>query len=97
MEEELRRIRNWASHGTIRQFYTEVSARVAELGYEAEVEGNTLTCYKVHKEGGFLGIGARKIKEVAIKVTREGDEVLVPEESADEEFVRMLAAALTQH
>lgn len=97
MEEELQRIRNWASHGTIRQFYTEVAARVTELGYQAELEGNALMCYKVHKEGGFLGIGARKIRETVLQVTREGDEVLVPEESADEEFVRLLAGVLTQH
>jgi len=97
MEEELRTIRSWASHGTLRQFRTEISAKVAEDGYQVKLEGDTLTVYKIRKEGGFLGIGARKIEEPVLKVVGEGAGMTIPEESADEEFVRLLAPKLTQH
>ena len=97
MEEELQSIRNWISHGTLRQFYADVSVRIAEAGYEAEVEGNTLTCYRVRKEGGFLGIGARKIRETVLQIIRKDDTIEIPETSIDEEFVRDLAGMLKQH
>ena len=97
MEDELGRIRAWASHGTIRQFYSEVISKVSGEGYQVEVEGNTLTCFKTRKQGGFLGIGRRTIKESVLQVVREGDVVTIPEESADEEFVKLLASKLSQH
>ena len=97
MEEELRRIKNWASHGTLRQFYTEVSAKVSGQGYEVELEGDTLTCYRIRKVGGFLGIGAKRVREPVLKVIRKEEEIIVPEDSADEEFVHFLASSLKQH
>jgi len=97
MEEELHKVRTWASHGTLRQFYTEVSAKLADEGYKVNLEGGTLTVYKVHKEGGFLGIGARKIEESVLVVTGEGAELEIPPETADAEFVGLLGAKLKQH
>jgi len=97
MEDALHTVRSWASHGTLRQFHTEISAKVGPEGYEVEIEGDTLICYKVRKEGGFLGIGARKIKETVLKVIGEGADLQMPEDSADEEFVLLLASKLKQH
>ena len=97
MEEALRKIRIWASHGTPRQFYSEVLAKASGEGYEVEFEGNTLTCFKMRKEGGFLGIGARKIKDTVLQVTFNGEEIEVSAETVDEEFVNLLASKLAQH
>ncbi|MBA7703241.1 hypothetical protein ES703_112023 [subsurface metagenome] len=97
MEEELRTIRSWASHGTLRQFRTEMSAKVAADGYGVTLEGDTLTVYRIRKEGGFLGIGARKIEEPVLVVIGEGANMRIPEESADEEFLALLAPKLKQH
>ena len=97
MEEELRNIRSWASHGTLRQFYTEVSAKVAGEGYKLRLEGDKFTVHKIRKEGGFLGIGARKVEDPMLVVIGEGATLEIPEESADEEFVRFLAGRLKQH
>jgi len=97
MEDDLRRIQSWASHGTIRQFYAEVSAKMAKEGYEVELEGDSLTCYRVRKEGGFLGIGKRQVKELMLKIIRKGEEIIIPEESADKEFVKELASSLRVH
>ncbi|MBM3187910.1 MAG: hypothetical protein FJZ90_04215 [Chloroflexi bacterium] len=97
MEDTLRKLQIWASHGTIRQFYTEVSAKISPLGYEAEMTGDTVTCYRVRKEGGFLGIGARKVREPVFKVTRTDSEIVIDESSLDKEFVTLLAGMLAQH
>jgi len=98
MEEKLHKLRNWASHGTLRQFRTEISAKLAnEQEYEMELEGDTLTCYRVRKEGGFLGIGVKKIKETVLKVIGEGADLQIPEDSADAEFIELLSQKLKQH
>ena len=97
MEDELQKIKNWSSHGTLRQFYTEVSAKAASMGYKAELTGNTITFYRTHKAGGFLGIGARTIKEPVLKIIRHDDTVEIPEDSVDPEFLKELAGSLKQH
>jgi hypothetical protein len=97
MEDELRKIRNWASHGTLRQFYAELSAKASQQGYITELEGNTVTCYQVRKEGGILGLGRRTIKEPVLKAVQEGTEVVIPTESANAEFVHLLVGLLKQH
>ena len=97
-EEDLRKIEGWASHGTLRQFYAEASAKLSkEGGYQVELEGDSLTCYRVRKEGGFLGIGKHEVKEPVLKIIRKGDEIAIPEESADEAFVKQLASLLRIH
>ncbi|MFP3896512.1 MAG: hypothetical protein ACLFV5_06725 [Anaerolineales bacterium] len=97
MEEELCQIRNWANHGTLGQFYNEVIARAGDEGYEAEMNGNVVTCYEVHYEGGFLGIGGRTEKEIVLKaIQNENGTISIPK-SADEEFVKLLAARFKQH
>lgn len=98
MEDELREIEHWANHGTLGQFYNEIIAHAGDEGYEAEMNGNVVTCYRVHREGGFLGIGGRKEKEIVLKaIDNEDGTISVPKESADEEFVMLLADRLEQH
>jgi len=97
MEEDLRKIRNWASHGTPRQFLAEVTAKVAGVGYTAELDGNTLTVFAEHREGGFLGIGAKKIRDTKLQVIFGQDEVSIPDDTADPEFIQHLLGLLTAH
>ncbi len=96
-ETTLQKLRRWASHGTLRQFYAELDARLADEGYEIELEGDVLTVYSTEKEGGFLGIGGRKTKNICLRVIRNNDTVDIPEETAEPEFVEMLSERLQAH
>lgn len=97
MEDILQRIKNWAGHGTPKQFLTEISAKIEKEGYQAEMVGNVLTCYRTVKKGGFLGLGGTKSKQVVLRVIWQDNQILVPKEDADEQFVRMLGTMLKQH
>lgn len=97
MEDSVRKIQVWASHGTLRQFFAELSAKLTNLDAQCELEGNTITCYRGTKTGGFLGIGARKVKTPLLKITREGDRIIIADEPLDREFVDRLAEELKAH
>jgi hypothetical protein len=97
MDDNLLKLRRWASQGTLRQFYTEINARLADDKYEIELEGDVLTVYSVETQGGFLGIGGRKVREICLRVIANGEAVDIPEETADPEFVEMLAEKLRAH
>lgn len=97
MEDALHSIRVWSSHGTIRQFASEIAGKIAKIGYVAELEGDTLTCYRVVKQGGVLGIGARKVKQPVMKFIRKGDGVEVVEDAIDQTFLTELVGLLKQH
>ena len=38
MEESLRKVMLWAGHGTPRQFYHELVARLSDQGYEGKID-----------------------------------------------------------
>lgn len=100
MDDDLRKIQSWAMHGTVRQVYADMAARLTTEGdYEAELEadGETIGFYRVTKQGGFLGIGGKMVREPVLTVIRQGEEVLIPEEPRDEEFVHLLAQKLEAH
>jgi hypothetical protein len=97
-KDELQKIMTWAGMGTPRQFYMEVVSKVEATDYEVELEGNVVTCYRVEKEGGFLGIGGSTTREPVLKVVMpEERDVEIPEEPRDEEFIKFLSGRLTQH
>jgi hypothetical protein len=97
MEQDLLKLRRWMSHGTPRQFYTEIAYKIASQGYKAEIDGDTVTCYRVKKLGGFLGIGGRKITSPVLVVTRNDGEVSIDEKGADPEFINLLTELLQAH
>ncbi len=97
MEEILERIATWASHGTLSQFRTEIDGYLKDRGYDSEVQGNELLIYRPRKQGGFLGIGAKTVKEPLMKIRRSEDTVHVLREPLDEEFARYLNSCLRQH
>ncbi len=97
MEDAVRKVSNWASHGTLRQFHTELVARLSD-DYEVEINGDKLVCYSVRKEGGFLGIGAKKIREtVLVAETGEDGIVALDIDASDPDFIEYLAPRLKQH
>ncbi|MHB1357278.1 MAG: hypothetical protein ACYCZF_15020 [Anaerolineae bacterium] len=97
MQDELYKIHIWASHGSMKQFSAEVIAKAIKIGYDADLDGDTLTCYKIEHQGGILGIGRRKIKRTVLKIIRKGNDVEIPESEADPEFVAKLSELLKQH
>ena len=97
MEELLHQVQTWASHGTLRQFRAEISGALSAQGYDVDVKGDVLTCYRVGKKGSFLGIGKRRQREPVLRIVRQGDETRVAEEPVDEDFVKLLAKSLEQH
>lgn len=97
MDDALYLIRIWATHGTMKQFSTEITIKAAKLGYKCELVGDTLTCYTNEKHGGVFGIGGRKVRKSVLTVIRKGTEIEVPLADADPTFVMMLSESLKQH
>ncbi|MHB0857732.1 MAG: hypothetical protein ACYC5M_09195 [Anaerolineae bacterium] len=97
MDDKLRKIGVWASHGTMNQFFTEISSKTAQLGYQAELKENTLTCYRLVKSGGLMGIGGKKVKQPVLTIIHHGNGVTVPPESVDEQFIDQLLTRLKAH
>lgn len=94
MEEALHELRRWASHGTLRQSYLELEARLAGEGYQLELEGDTLTVYAIKRKRGFLGIGKKETKIPCLLLVRKGDPIDIPAESADAVFIALLLEKL---
>lgn len=95
---ELQKITSWAGMGTPRQFFLEVTSKVSGTDYEAELEDDVLTCYRVEKEGGILGIGGKTVREPVLElIFPDVGDVEVAEEHRDQEFIEFLAGQLQQH
>jgi hypothetical protein len=98
MESELLKIQRWAMHGTVRQAYADMAARLTtEKEYTAELEDDTMIFYRRSKEGGVFGLFGKAAKTPVLKVIRKGEEVLIPEEPRDEEFINVLSRLLEAH
>jgi len=97
MEELLERIATWVSHGTLAQFQTEIDGFLRRSKYRSELRGDELLIYSQRKEGGFLGIGAKTVKDPVMKLARTEAGVEIAREPLDEEFARYLASELRQH
>jgi len=97
MEEILERIATWASHGTLAQFRTEIDGYIKSAKYDSELQDDELLIYRQRKEGGFLGIGAKTIKDPVMKLSRTDTGVAVLREPLDEEFAQYLITCLRQH
>ena len=97
MDEPLGKIVRWANRGNLQQFYSELIARLAPHGYEALMENDTITCYRVEKNGGFLGIGART-ERTPVLVLRKVEALVEPDDHPrDEAFLTVLAGLLQDH
>ncbi|MFH1085773.1 MAG: hypothetical protein V1772_08440 [Chloroflexota bacterium] len=97
MDDPLRRVQLWASHGTPRQLMHELAAKLSDQPYRVEEKRGVVTVSRVTREGGFLGIGARQRKQVLLQVTYKGDEILLSPEQPDAALVQFLSEQLKQH
>ena len=97
MEEQLQKIRSWARKGTMKQFCTEITARLATHGYTAECSGDTVTCYRLREQkSGALGLGKKQVKEPVLTMVKQGPQISIPVESADAQFVTVLVSVLKE-
>jgi hypothetical protein len=91
MEDKLNKLRPVIRRGTLRQFYSDASAKVAPLGYTAEFDGEFLTFSRVKEEkAGLLGMSKRQVKTKALKLSWPGPVVVFDMETVDPEFVDVL-------
>lgn len=97
MEEIIERIATYATHGTLSQFRTEIGGYLTTRGYDSEVQGDELLIYRPRKEGGFLGIGAKTIKEPLLRISKTAGSVSIPQNPRDEELIQYLDTILHQH
>ncbi len=97
VDDAVQHILSWANRGTMSQFYTMVSAKLSvDTKRDVERAGDTLTFFSVRKEGGFLGIGGRTVREPAMSLTQEEGRVVIAE-PLDTDFVVGLAGILAGH
>jgi CheY-like chemotaxis protein len=98
MDEHTRKITSWANRGTLRQFATELSARLEdEDEYQVQVMDNVLQVHRAGQEGGVLGLGGEDKQELVLEVVDQGSGLAVRELSADQELVAFLADTLQRH
>ncbi len=97
MDDKLHLIRNWANRGTLLQFYSELSGKLAKTEYQAEMKGNEVRFYKVTKSGGFLGVGKKQQKDLVLEVIRQGTDLRIPADTADPAFVDYIMPMLRAH
>lgn len=97
LEEELEKIENWANRGTLAQFETEAEARLSDSEYAVERIDDTLRFLRVHKEGGFLGIGGETLEEPVLEITESEGIFVISSEPRNGEFIEFFASQLRQH
>jgi len=97
MEEKLHKLRNWISHGSMQQFFTEVSPKLLALGYETDLVGGKLSIFRVEKQGGFLGIGAKKVRTAVLETTRQGDDIEIDSTTVDPAIVDVILGFMHAH
>ena len=98
MQDELQKVQRWAMHGTVRQVYADMAARLTtEKEYTAELEDETMVFYRLSKEGGLFGLFGKDTKTPVLRIIRKGEEIEIPEEPRDEEFINVLSRILEAH
>jgi len=97
MEEIKDSLTRWASHGTLEQFKMEIDGALQREGYDSEMRGDQLVIFRPHQEGGFLGIGAKTIKDPLLIISREGGSAEILPDPFDEELARYIDESLGQH
>jgi hypothetical protein len=97
MQEIIERIATYATHGTLAQFRAEIGGYLTTRGYDSEIQDDELLIYRPRKEGGFLGIGAKTIKEPLLRISKVAGSVSISQDPQDEELIQYLDTILHQH
>jgi len=96
LKQTLEQITRHASIGTLKQFHTMLEAKLENTDYTAEMNENHIRCYRVTKQGGFLGFGAKTIREPVMEIAKKNGVVEIAPEPLDPRFARFLADRLEQ-
>ena len=98
MDDVLLKVQRWAMHGTVRQSFADMSARLSAVpDYTVELAGETINFFRMKKEGGLLGLFSKTVKEPVLTIRRVGEEVEIPDEPRDAEFIEELSRILQAH
>jgi hypothetical protein len=91
MEDQLEKLRPVIRRGTLKQFLADASAKLAPHGYTGELEGETLTFFRVTQEkAGLFKAAKRQAKTPVLKVSRPGPTLVFDPDVVDPEFVALL-------
>jgi hypothetical protein len=90
MDDQIVRLRRWASRGNMPRLYTELALRLTSDGYELELQGEELTIYGHRRPAGWRGWLQRPRRCALLRLVRHDGQVAIPQESADPAFVALL-------
>jgi hypothetical protein len=91
MEDQLDKLRPVMRRGTLKQFLTDASAKLAPHGYTGEFDGEALTFFRVTQEkAGLFKAAKRPVKTAVLRVSRPGPMLVFDTEVVDAEFVALL-------
>jgi len=94
MDDQLRRLRRWASHASMPRLYTELALHLAGDGYEMELQGEELTIFGQRRPPGLKGWFRKPERVALLRLIRQGGQVTVAEEPADPAFLAYLLELL---
>ncbi len=89
MEEQLQQIRGWVRRGTLKQFHTHMSNKIASHGYVAEMTDSSIRCYKVTQGRKLPLVKPKETRQLVLTITVQDKQVQFSD--ADETFVALLA------
>ncbi len=88
MEGKLQIVESWVRRGNLKQFLMELQPRIAPLGYTAELNIDTVQCYRLVEKKGLLGLRKQYTKELVASIRRRGGSIEI--EDLDEAFEGVL-------
>lgn len=89
MEDNKQVVRRWARRGNLKQFLTDIRPLIEPLGYSAELNVDTVRCYRMVEKKSLMGLRKQVVKEPVMAVCRRNGAIEV--EEADEQFLNVLA------
>lgn len=90
MDDQVRRLRRWASHASMPRLYTELALHLAGDGYEMELQGEELTIFGQRRPPGLKGWFSKPDRVALLRLIRQGGQVTVSDEPADPALVALL-------
>ncbi|MGI6366757.1 MAG: hypothetical protein ACOX2L_00110 [Anaerolineae bacterium] len=90
MEDRLQNVKNWARQSNLRQFQTELEKRLEPLGYQAVLELDRISCYRISTNKSVLGLFKKQVKQHVGTIRRQNGSIDVSD--ADEAFIQALSS-----
>ena len=89
-EDKLQIVQRWARRGNLKQFLTDMQPRIAPHGYTAELNIDTIQCYRVIEKKSLMGLRKQYVKQPVMAIRRRNGTLEFDAE--DETFVEVLAS-----